>query len=115
MPEHLSYAQALRVLGQNLDLFGIDGFHLARLGADYVVEPTERTTKFSAEKSFLSKITQKILGHKEANEQIPITLHFTAADVSSADTQQRFNRKNHRVAQRIGAIYHSCYGCLVIC
>jgi len=93
MPEHLSYTQELRVIGQNLDVFGIDGFDLARLGAVYAVESAQLTRKVSAEKGFLSKITQKILGREEPDEEIPTVLHFTAADISSTDTQRRLKRK----------------------
>ena len=64
MAEPLSYAQSLRVVGQDLDALGIDSFQLAKWDDDYIVWPerTEFARKLSAEKGFLSKITQKILG-----------------------------------------------------
>ncbi|HYT57311.1 MAG TPA: hypothetical protein VEQ38_21615 [Verrucomicrobiae bacterium] len=61
MAESLSYAQSLRVVGQDLDALGVDFFELAKWGDDYIVWPghAEFMRKPSAEKGFLSKITER--------------------------------------------------------
>jgi hypothetical protein len=95
MAESLSYAQSLRVIGQDLDALGVDFFELAKWGDDYIVWPghAEFTSKLSAEKGFLSKITQKILGHEDSAREIPNRLYFTPADIIWADRQRRLKRK----------------------
>ena len=73
MAESLSYAQSLRVVGQDLDALGVESFELAKWGDDYIVWPkrTEFTRKLSADKGFLLKITQKILGRDDPDKEIP--------------------------------------------
>jgi hypothetical protein len=95
MAEPLSYAQSLRVVGQDLDALGVDSFHLERRGDDYIVWPerTEFTRKRPVEKGLLSKITHKILGEDDSTQELPNRLCFTAAEIASADTRRRFNRK----------------------
>jgi hypothetical protein len=95
MAESLSYAQSLRVVGQDLDALGVDFFELAKWGDDYIVWPghAEFTRKLSAEKRFLSKITQKILGHEDLAREIPNRLYFTPSQILWADTQRRLKRK----------------------
>jgi hypothetical protein len=95
MAEPLSYAQSLRVVGQDLDALGVDSFELAKWGDDYIVWPerTEFTKTLSAEKRFLSKITQKILGHEDSAREIPNRLYFTPSQILWADTQRRLKRK----------------------
>lgn len=95
MAERLSYAQSLRVVGQDLDALGIDSFQLAKWGDDYIVWPerTEFTRKRSVEKGFLSKITQKILGEDDSDKELPNRLYFTPSEIVSADTQRRLKRK----------------------
>jgi len=95
MAESLSYAQSLRVVGQDLDALGVDFFELAKWGDQYIVWPghAESTRKLSAEKGFLSKITQKILGHVYSAREIPNRLYFTPADIIWADSQRRLKRK----------------------
>jgi hypothetical protein len=95
MAESLSHAQSLRVVGQDLDALGVDFFELAKWGDDYIVWPgqAEFTRKLSAEKGFVSKITQKILQHVYSAREIPNRLYFTPADIIWADTQRRLKRK----------------------
>jgi hypothetical protein len=95
MVESLSYAQSLRVVGQDLDALGVDSFELAKWSDDYIVWPehAEFTRKLSAEKGFLSRITRKILAHEESAREIPNRLYFTPADIIWADSQRRFKRK----------------------
>ncbi len=94
MAESLSYGQSLRVV-QDLDALGVDFFELAKWGDDYIVWPghAEFTRKLSAEKRFLSKITQKILGHEDSAREIPNRLYFTPSQILWADTQRRLKRK----------------------
>jgi len=95
MAEPLSYAQSLRVVGQDLDVLGVDSFQLAKWDDDYIVWPerTEFTIKLSAEKGFLSKITQKILGQDDSVKELPNRLYFTPSEIVWADTQRRLQRK----------------------
>jgi hypothetical protein len=95
MAEPLSYAQSLRIVGQDLDALGVDAFHLAKRGDDYIVWPerTEFTRKRPVEKGLLSKITHKILGEDDSAKELPNRLCFTASEIVSADTQRRFKRK----------------------
>ena len=102
MAESLSYAQSLRVVGQDLDAIGVDSFELAKWGDDYIVWPVraEFRRKLSAEKGFLSKITQKILGHDDSDEEIPNRLYFTPAEILWSDTQRRLKRQSDSPSDR---------------
>jgi len=100
MVESLSYAQALRVVGQDLDALGVDSFELAKCGEDYIVWPAEFTRKPSAEKGFLSKITQKILAHDDSDKEIPNRLYFTPAEILWSDTQRRLKRQSDSPSDR---------------
>jgi hypothetical protein len=93
--EPVSYAQSLRVVGQDLEALGVDSFELAKWGDDYIVWPkrTEVPRKLSADKGFLSKVRQKILGHDDSDKEIPTRLYFTPAEIAWADTQRRAERK----------------------
>jgi hypothetical protein len=95
MAESLSYAQSLRVVGQDLDALGVDVFELAKWADDYIVWParTEVTTKLSAEKGLLSKITQTILAHDHSDREIPNRLYFTPSQILWADAERRLKRK----------------------
>jgi hypothetical protein len=90
MAELLSYAQALRVIGQELDALSVDSFELARWGDDYVVWP-KRTER--ADKGLVSKITQMILGHDDSSREIPNRIYFTSTEILWADTQRRLKRQ----------------------
>jgi hypothetical protein len=94
MDEPLLYAQALRVVGQDLDALGVGSFQLAKSGDDYIVWPerTEFMTKLSVDQGFLSKIIQKMLGD-DSEKELPNRLYFTPSEIVSADTQRRLNRK----------------------
>jgi hypothetical protein len=95
MAEPLSYAQSLRVIGQDLDAFGVDGFELEKWANDYIVWPkkSEFTRTLSAEEGLLSKIIRKILGHDDPEKEIPTRLYFRPADLVWADIQRELNRK----------------------
>jgi hypothetical protein len=100
MAESLSYAQSLRVVGQDLDALGVDSFELAKCGDDYIVWPAEFPRKPSAKKGFLSKITQKIVEHDDSNEEIPDRLHFAPADILWSDIQRRLKRQSDSPSDR---------------
>ena len=95
MAEPLSYAQSLRVIGQDLDAFGVDGFELEKWANDYIVWPkkSEFTRTLLAEEGLLSKIIRKILGHDDPKKEIPTRLYFRPADLVWADIQRELNRK----------------------
>jgi hypothetical protein len=95
MAELLSYAESLRVVGQDLDALGVDSFRLAKSGDHYIVWPegSEFTTKLSGKKGFLAKITQKILGEDDSDKKLPRSMYFTSAEIVSSDTQRRLQRK----------------------
>jgi probable HAF family extracellular repeat protein len=46
-----------------------------------------------AEKDFLRKSPEKILGHYDSDKEIPNRLYFTPSDIIWADTQRRLKRK----------------------
>ena len=98
----LSNAQFLRVIGQDLDALGADFFELAKWSDDYIVwlERSEFAGKLSSEKGFLSKITQKILGHDDSDEEIPNRLYFTPAEILWSDTQRRLKRQSDSPSDR---------------
>jgi hypothetical protein len=100
MAESLSYAQSLRVVGQDLDALGVDSFELAKWGDDYIVWLAEFTRKPSAEKGFLSKITQKILEHDDSHKEIPNRLYFTPAQIVWSDVQRRLKRQSDSPSDR---------------
>ncbi len=65
----VSYAQALRVIGQNLVPLGINAFELATWGNDYIVWIKHReSARHPSANTVLDKITQKILGHADSDE-----------------------------------------------
>ena len=95
MAESLSHSQSLRVIGQDLDAFGIDSFELAKSGDDYIVwlEYSEFARRLSAAKRFFSRLGQKILGRDVTEREVPTRLYFTPSGLLSADTQRRLKRK----------------------
>ena len=57
----LSYAQALRVIGQNLIPLGIDSFELAKWGDDYIVwEHGGAARDLSANRVFSRKLPERL-------------------------------------------------------
>jgi hypothetical protein len=55
----LSYAQALRVIGQNLIPLGIDSFELAKWGDDYIVWEHGGCATYQRNE-FFAKITERL-------------------------------------------------------
>lgn len=90
MAESLSYAQSLRVVGQDLDALGVHSFDLAKWGADYIVWPKRAEP---AKPGVLSKITHMILGDDESDREVPNRLYFASSKIAGADAQRRSNRR----------------------
>ena len=59
--ETLSYAQSLRVIGQQLDGLGVDSFKLDKRGDEYIVQTddSESTETYHARKHFLGVPTKR--------------------------------------------------------
>lgn len=93
--ETLSYAQSLRVIGQDLDALGVHIFNLGKRGDEYTVwaEGREPDTRPTDERSFLNKITQKSLEPADSATAKPNPIHFSASDLLWADTERRLKRK----------------------
>ena len=91
----LSYAQALRVIGQDLVPLRTNSFELAKWGDDYIVwmENGELAEYLSAKKTFFEKITQKILGHADADGEIPNRLYFSSSDIFFANIKRESKRR----------------------
>jgi hypothetical protein len=90
MAESLSYAQSLRVVGQDLDALGIHSFDLAKWDADYIVWPKRAEP---AKPGVLSKITHMILGDDQSVREVPNRLYFAASKITVVDAQRRSNRR----------------------
>jgi hypothetical protein len=86
----LSYAQALRVIGQGLEPLGISSFELTKLGDDYVVwmKQGEFVRDRSAKKTFFENIIQKILGRVDSERKVPDPMHFSSSDIFSANLER---------------------------
>lgn len=93
-PETLSYTQALRVIGQDLDGVGVNSFELEKRDDAYIVQLDRRETAkvLPRENSLLKHFTEKILGPGEPAKEISNTLHFTAAQLLRSDTERRMRR-----------------------
>ena len=91
----LSYAQALRVIGQDLVPLGISSFELAKLGDDYVVwmKQGEFVRDLSAKKTFFEKITQKILGRVDSDRKVLNRMHFSNSNIFSANLERTSKRR----------------------
>ena len=98
MPEPLSNAQSLRVIGQNLEANSIDSFELAKWGDDYVVwlEVTDARIRPLGEEGFFSRITHRILRRHDSTGDLPKRqrLYFTLSEIVSADTERRLGRQS---------------------
>jgi len=95
MANLVSYAQALRVIGQNLGRLGINAFELAKSGDDYVVwiKHGESARHRSATKTFFNKISQNILRHADSDRQTSDPMHFSNLEIFIADIEQQSKRR----------------------
>jgi len=91
----LSYAQALRVIGQNLIPLGIDSFELAKWGDDYIVwEHGGFARDLSAKQTFFEKITRKIVGHADSEREILNRIYFSNVEIFNSDMEQQSKRRS---------------------
>ena len=91
----LSYAQALRVIGQNLIPLGIDSFELAKWGDDYIVwEHGGFARDLSAKQTFFEKITRKIVGHADSEREILNRIYFSNVEIFNSDMEQQAKRRS---------------------
>jgi len=82
-----SYAQALRVIGQQLDTVGISTFELEMNRDDYTVRLGHGDAK-SSEKGFFRNVTERLGAQRET----PEVVHFAAADLVWLDLQWKSKR-----------------------
>jgi hypothetical protein len=90
----LSYAEALRVIGQDLVALGIHSFELAKWADDYIVwviEDGERPP--SVKKTFFEKISQKILGHSDSDKETLNRMYFPSSDIFLANIERGLKRR----------------------
>jgi hypothetical protein len=88
MPERLSHAQSLRVIGQNLGVLALDSFEVTKSGDDYVVSSEE--FRGGRPQGFLSRMASKFLGRRELDIANPI--RFTASELIRIDNDRRLQR-----------------------
>jgi hypothetical protein len=82
-----SYAQALRVIGQQLDTVGITTFELEMERDDYTVRLEHDDAK-SSEKKFFRNVAERLGAQRET----PKVIHFAASDLVWLDLQWKSKR-----------------------
>jgi len=92
--ETLSYAQSLRVIGQQLDGLGVDSFKLDRRDDEYIVQmdDSESAENLSPEKTFPRSTNEKIWGSRNFSREISKPLHFSTPDILWSDSAGRLRR-----------------------
>jgi hypothetical protein len=92
MAEPLSYAQSLRVIGQDLDKFQLKSFSLEKRGDEYVVQIEGESHRKSSLQDISKLIIQKTLGSHDPLEEIPKLLRFTTTEILCSDIQRQMKR-----------------------
>src|SRR5919106_2951928 len=102
----LSYSEALRAIGDSLEVLGISTFDLEKQGHDYIVRATGSTTK----KSFLGRVAEILKGSRTPDKASE-PLCYTPSDISRlAAAQQSQHRKTnvmpdaHKLAQLLRVV-----------
>lgn len=92
--ESLSYAQSLRVIGQDLDKFRLNSFRLEKKGDEYVVQidPTDSPRQSLPREGFLARFIEKIMGSERALEATPKLVRFTSTGILWSDTERKLKR-----------------------
>lgn len=90
--ETLSYAQSLRVIGQDLENLGINSFELEKIGDEYIVRTIRNDTGRKSSHGVLTTITEKILGPEASAGEIPNPLRFGTPAILRSDRQRRLKR-----------------------
>ena len=94
--ETLSYAQSLRVIGQDLDALGVRIFNLGKRGDEYTVWAEEEASAMASteNKNFLKKIAQQFIAPTNSNAAGINPIRFVTGDILRADTERRLNRND---------------------
>jgi hypothetical protein len=90
--EPVSFAQTLRVIGQDLDKFRPQSLILEKVGDVYLVhlERPESSRNLS-QRGVLTWLVERIRGSR-AVEEAPRSLRFTTSEILSSDAQRRAQR-----------------------
>ncbi len=90
----LSYAQALRVIGQKLVDFNANSFEVTKWDGDYIVwiNRDESSRQGLTKSAPLRKITETIFGHADADKKPHGRIYFTERDVWAAELEQQTKR-----------------------
>ena len=91
----LPYSRILRVIGQELEPLGINGFELAKLGDDFSVSMGQSAPQQapSVKRSALDKIIQMIFGRPESPKETPHHRYFTSREILVADLERQSKRR----------------------
>ncbi|MGH7796833.1 MAG: hypothetical protein ACREQ2_18365 [Candidatus Binatia bacterium] len=91
--EALSYAQSLRVIGQDLHGLGIDSFELDKTGDQYTVRMnTDEPAPRSRKSTFLDRVVARTRGSETSARQIPNPRQFTRSKILWLDVEKRLRR-----------------------
>ncbi len=92
--ETLSFAQSLRVIGQDLDALGVHIFNLRKSGDEYTVWVERKAPAMGSieNKRFLKKITQQFFATTNSISTETNPIRFVTEDILRADTERRLNR-----------------------
>jgi hypothetical protein len=82
----LSYAQSLRVIGQDLESLSVDSFHLDKSNDQYIVQ----MNRSKPEKTILKRITERI--QRSDGKQNPNPARFTTSQLLWSDNERRLKR-----------------------
>lgn len=91
--ETLSYAQSLRVIGQDLQGLGIGSFELDKSGDQFMVrmssdEPAPRSRKFT----FLDRVVGRSRGSETSARRIANPIQFSRSKILWSDNENRLKR-----------------------
>lgn len=91
--ETLSYAQSLRVIGQDLQGLGIGSFELDKSGDQFMVrmssdEPAPRARKFT----FLDRVVGRSRGSETSARRIANPIQFSRSKILWSDNENRLKR-----------------------
>ena len=90
----LSYARALRAIGESLETKGISCFDLEKSAENYIVRPTDRASATGAEAKFIKKVAEIVRRFQKSQKAQPNPttaqqLCYTPLDVSRLTSEQR--------------------------
>jgi hypothetical protein len=87
----LSYAHALRAIGESLETKDISCFDLEKTAENYIVRPTDRVSAREAEANFIKKVAPlaRRLQKSPKEQPAPAILCYTPRDVSQLNNEQQ--------------------------